>query len=107
VVLLFGGLATITWQRASLWARQDEMAQLWARTNPASSRAQATAAIFECGSGHPDVPSPGCKPCPNAIPADLQLAVNLADARAHCAAISIAMSPRRVRICATRPEATR
>ncbi|MUV13826.1 tetratricopeptide repeat protein [Noviluteimonas gilva] len=84
VVLMFGGLATITWQRASLWARQDEMAALWARTNPASSRAQATAAIFEMRAGRPDLAIARLQPLSEKHPADLQLAVNLADAR--CAA---------------------
>ncbi len=81
VVLLFGGLATITWQRASLWAQQEEMAQVWARTNPASSRAQATAAIFEKDSGHPELAVARLQPLSERDPADLQLAVNLADAR--------------------------
>jgi tetratricopeptide (TPR) repeat protein len=81
VVLLFGGLATITWQRASLWAHQDEMAELWARTNPASSRAQATAAIFEMRGGRPDRAIARLQPLSAKDPADLQLAVNLADAR--------------------------
>jgi tetratricopeptide (TPR) repeat protein len=81
VVMLFAGLATITWQRASLWAHQDEMAELWARTNPASSRAQATAAIFEMRGGRPDRAIARLQPLSAKDPADLQLAVNLADAR--------------------------
>ena len=81
VVLLFGGFATITWQRASLWARQDQMAALWARTNPASSRAQATAAIFEMRGGRPDLAVARLQPLSERNPADLQVAVNLADAR--------------------------
>ncbi|MGO4551582.1 tetratricopeptide repeat protein [Lysobacter sp. 2RAF19] len=81
VALLFGGLATITWQRASLWAQQDEMAQIWARTNPASSRAQATAAIFERESGQPLLAVVRLQPLSERDPDDLQLAVNLADAR--------------------------
>ena len=81
VVLMFGGLATITWQRASLWARQDQMAALWAHTNPASSRAQATAAIFEMRGGRPDRAVARLQPLSERNPADLQLAVNLADAR--------------------------
>ena len=39
-------LAWLTWQRASLWTQQDQMAYLWAEQNPTSSRAQATAAFL-------------------------------------------------------------
>ena len=84
VALLFAMLAAITWQRASLWARQDQMALLWARTNPDSSRAQATAAIFELRDGHADRAIARLQPLAHARPLDLQLALNLASAR--CAA---------------------
>jgi tetratricopeptide (TPR) repeat protein len=57
------------------------MAQLWARTNPGSSRAQATAAIFEMRSGRPDLAVARLQPLASHDPTDLQLAVNLADAR--------------------------
>ena len=54
VVLLFGGSQRSPGSARRCGRRQDEMAALWARTNPASSRAQATAAIFEMRGGRPD-----------------------------------------------------
>ncbi len=73
-------LAAITWQRASLWASQGDMARLWAVQSPASSRAQATAASFELQAHRPDravgrLAAPWKK-----NPQDLQLALNYVDA---------------------------
>ncbi|MCC8362492.1 tetratricopeptide repeat protein [Lysobacter sp. A6] len=76
-------LAATTWQRASLWTQQDKMAYLWADRNPDSSRAQATAALFEMRT-LPPLAVMRLSPLVQANPDDLQLALNLASAR--CAA---------------------
>ena len=79
-VLLLGVLGATTWQRASLWARQDQMALLWAKQNPASSRAQATAASFEIQAGRPDLAMTRLAAPWQQAPGDLQLALNYAGA---------------------------
>ena len=76
-------LASLTWQRASLWTQQSRMAYLWANQNPTSSRAQATAALFEIRT-LPPLAVMRLSPLASGKPADLQLALNLASAR--CAA---------------------
>ena len=76
-------LAWLTWQRASLWTQQDKMAYLWAERNPTSSRAQATAALFEMRS-IPPLAVMRLSPLAKQRPDDLQLVLNLASAR--CAA---------------------
>lgn len=72
--------AAITWQRADLWGKPDQMAQLWALQNPASSRAQATAASFEARSGQPQVALQRLQAAWPKHPHDLQLALNYANA---------------------------
>lgn len=76
-------LAWLTWQRASLWTQQDRMAYLWADQNPTSSRAQATAALFEIRSV-PPLAVMRLSPLAKQKPDDLQIMLNLASAR--CAA---------------------
>jgi len=76
-------LAWLTWQRASLWTQQDTMAYLWAERNPTSSRAQATAALFEMRRV-PPLAVMRLSPLAKQRPDDLQLVLNLASAR--CAA---------------------
>ena len=46
-IALLALCAVITSQRADLWGKPEQMARLWALQNPASSRAQGTAAEFE------------------------------------------------------------
>jgi tetratricopeptide (TPR) repeat protein len=72
--------ALITAQRADLWGKPEEMAQLWALQNPASSRAQATAASFEARSGRPGQAIQRLTPLLRQHPHDLQLALNYANA---------------------------
>jgi hypothetical protein len=80
-LVLVALLASITWQRASLWAQQDRMAWLWAERSPESPRAQATAALFETKSGRADRAIVRLEQRAQARPGDLQLALNLANAR--------------------------
>ena len=73
-------LAALTWQRASLWTQQDKMAYVWADQNPTSSRAQATAALFEIRKV-PPLAVMRLSPLSKERPADLQVNLNLASAR--------------------------
>ena len=73
-------LAVTTWQRASLWADQDQMALLWAAQNTDSSRAQATAASFESRDGHADRAMARLAGPWRHKPDDLQLALNYVNA---------------------------
>jgi hypothetical protein len=70
----------VTWQRAELWGDQPRMAKLWAARSPDSSRAQATAAMFEMSDGHVDIALARLVPLWRERPADLQLALNAAAA---------------------------
>ena len=79
-IALLAMLASITWQRASLWGRPAEMAALWALQNPASSRAQATAASYEVGAGRAPRARARLAGPWRRHPDDLQLALNYANA---------------------------
>lgn len=79
-LLLPCAFAAITWQRAELWGKPEQMARLWAWQNPASSRAQATAAIFETRSGRPEQALHRLAPLLRERPHDLQVALNYASA---------------------------
>ena len=79
-ILLLAILGATTWQRAALWADQDQMALLWAAQNPASSRAQATAASFEIKADRADLAMARLAVPWKRNPADLQLALNYINA---------------------------
>jgi protein O-mannosyl-transferase len=81
-------LAVTTWQRSMLWAQQDRMALLWAAQNPASSRAQATAAIFETKAGRADLAVARLDARVRNKPGDLQLALNRTSALCHLRGLS-------------------
>jgi hypothetical protein len=73
-------LAITTWQRASLWADQPRMAGLWAATNPSSSRALATQALFDMHGNRPALAMEILLPPWQRRPYDLQLALNYVSA---------------------------
>ena len=77
---LLAALAVITWQRAALWADQPRMARLWAATNPGSSRAIATQAMFEVNDHRPDLAMRLLSGPLRRRPYDLQLALNYVNA---------------------------
>lgn len=77
---LVGLLAAMTWQRASLWADQPRMARLWAATNPGSSRAIATQALFSISGKRPDLAMAVLSRPWRRRPDDLQLALNYVNA---------------------------
>ena len=72
--------ALITHQRAALWGEPEQMARLWALQNPASSRAQGTAASHLARSGQPQLAMQQLAPLWQQRPYDLQLALNYANA---------------------------
>lgn len=70
-------LCTVTtWQRAGLWGKPEQLATLWARQNPDSSRAQATAAIANLTAGRPAQALAQLTPLWRQRPYDLQIAFN-------------------------------
>jgi hypothetical protein len=73
--------AATTLQRASLWGRPQQLAALWALQNPASSRAQATIAIYDTAAGHPELAIARLGPIWRQRPVDLQAAFNFVNAR--------------------------
>jgi hypothetical protein len=73
-------LAATTWQRAALWADQPRMAGLWAATNPDSSRAIATQALFDINGYRPDLAMAVLSDPWRRRPYDLQLALNYVNA---------------------------
>lgn len=73
-------LAAITWQRSALWADQPRMAALWAATNPGSSRAIATQALFAMRADRPDLAMAVLAEPWKRRPHDLQLALNYVSA---------------------------
>jgi len=72
--------AATTWQRASLWADQPRMAELWAATNPESSRAIATQALVDIQGNHSDLAMAILARPWQLRPNDLQLALNYVNA---------------------------
>jgi hypothetical protein len=73
LLALLGGIA---WQRASLWADQPRMASLWRASNPDSSRAIATQALFDLHAGKPALAMTVLSGPWRRRPNDLQLALN-------------------------------
>jgi tetratricopeptide (TPR) repeat protein len=73
LLVLLGGT---TWMRASLWADQPRMADLWLALNPGSSRAIATKALFDLHAGKPALAMTVLSEPWRKRPHDLQLALN-------------------------------
>ncbi len=78
--LMLAICAATTWQRAALWGQPQRMAEIWARQNPQSSRAQATAAIAEYSARRPDLALARLAPLRKQRPYDLQIAFNYVSA---------------------------
>jgi hypothetical protein len=72
--------AVTTWQRAELWGHPEQLAALWAKQNPDSSRAQATAAISDFNAGRPAQALAQLTPLWQQRPYDLQIAFNYINA---------------------------
>ena len=74
-------LAALTFLRADLWGNVSDQAVLWAERNPDSPRAQAYAAHTEMRHGEPALAIKRLEHALISRPHDLQLLVNLVDAR--------------------------
>ncbi|GAB3729355.1 hypothetical protein GCM10028862_07700 [Luteimonas pelagia] len=74
-------LAGTTWQRAMLWGQPARMARVWALQHPGSPRAQATAAMDAMRAGRADVAVVQLSTLADTVPTELQVVLNLADAR--------------------------
>jgi hypothetical protein len=78
--LLFAIAGFTTWQRADLWGKPEQMTRLWAQQNQASSRAQATSALYRMQEGD----AAGARVALDTLwvqrPHDLQIALNRVNA---------------------------
>jgi tetratricopeptide (TPR) repeat protein len=72
--------AVTTWQRTELWGKPEQLAQLWTKQNPDSSRAQAAAAIANLRAGRAALALAQLTPLWEQRPYDLQIAFNAIDA---------------------------
>jgi tetratricopeptide (TPR) repeat protein len=73
-------LALVAWERATVWSNQDLLTRVWALQHPGSSRAQATAAMFDISAGRPVAAMARLRPIWRERPGDLQIAFNYIDA---------------------------
>jgi hypothetical protein len=73
-------LATITWQRTSLWGNPSALAATWAIRNPESARAQAAWALDRQQTASPATTFARRQPLWEKDPANVQIAVNAFDA---------------------------
>ena len=79
-VLLLAIAAGTTWQRATVWGSPETMARLWAQQNQASSRAQATSAIYRMQAGDAADARAELDALWRERPHDLQIALNRVNA---------------------------
>ena len=79
-VALLALFAITTHQRAALWGQPEQLAALWAKQNPLSSRAQATVAMLETSAGYPEAAIRRLAPLWHRRPNDLQIAFNYVNA---------------------------
>jgi len=83
------GLVTVTtYQRSVLWGQPEKLAALWARQNPESARAQATAAMALTNRGGFQQAAEHLLPLWLRRPGDVQLAFNYIDAACRWHGIS-------------------
>ncbi len=81
-------LAVTTHQRTELWGKPEQLAALWAKQNPDSSRAQATAAIADLHAGRAAQALAQLAPLWRQRPYDLQIAFNAIDAACETRGLS-------------------
>ena len=84
------GLALMTHARAEVWGNGRMQAELWARLNPDSPRAQANAAQFELAHGQPRDAIARLRPLLRQHPDQVQLAFNLLGARCALGGVNAA-----------------
>jgi hypothetical protein len=78
--LWLGLLWFVLWQRAGLWGQQDTMYAVWAKANPDSPRAIATAAMVDAGNGKAAKARANLDLAWRRRPDELQLGLNYVDA---------------------------
>jgi len=88
--LLLLGAAWLTRERASVWSQPELLAKTWAVMNPGSSRAQATAAMFDTAAGRPGAAMARLAPIWRQRPGDVQIAFNYVDAACNAGGLSAA-----------------
>jgi tetratricopeptide (TPR) repeat protein len=81
-------LAGLTFYAARLWGNVAEQGLLWAALNPESPRAQAYAAQIEMARGYPAVAEARLRPVLAESPDEIQIALNLVDARCRQGALA-------------------
>ena len=94
-ILIVATLAGMTHARADLWGNDEEQALVWAALNPASPRAQATAALHEMQQDRPDLAHKRLTALPETLLLQPQIALNRLNAaclngRVHTEDIAIA-----------------
>ncbi len=82
--------ASLTFFATRLWGNVAEQGLLWAALNPESPRAQAYAAQIEMARGHPDAAEARLRRVLAANPDELQIALNLVEARCEQSALALA-----------------
>lgn len=80
-------LATVTFQRASLWGDGFRQALLWAAFNPDSARAQANAAQYDLAHNRPRLAAARLRNALPEHPDDLQIPINLIGAECRMDAL--------------------
>jgi tetratricopeptide (TPR) repeat protein len=96
-------LSLTTLNRASLWGKPDQLAGLWALSNPDSPRAQSVAAIADTASGRPELALARLGPRWTQHPYDLGIAFNYIDARCQAGGIDEADKERLMQALAKTP----
>ncbi len=82
--------ASLTFFATRLWGNVAEQGLLWAALNPESPRAQAYAAQIEMARGHPEIAEARLRRVLAANPDELQIALNLVEARCEQSALALA-----------------
>jgi tetratricopeptide (TPR) repeat protein len=84
---IFGLLATLTMQRATLWGDGFRQAQVWAAINPDSARAQANAALYDMAHDRPRLAAARLRLSAPRHPDDIQAPNNLIGAECRLGAV--------------------
>jgi len=87
-LLMLAGLSWMTHANSTLWGDATNQALLWARLNPDSPRAQASAAQEDMSNGHPKLAIARLLPLLQTQPTQVQLALNLLGARCMMGGVS-------------------
>src|SRR6185437_15998324 len=80
-------LASLTFQRATLWGDGFRQAQVWAAINPDSARAQANAALYDLQHDRPRLAAARLRLSMPRHPDDIQAPINLIGAECKLGAV--------------------